>query len=234
MQVTLVEGIAAKDIASEFSRKMAIDSTRFSRYVFDSAFAAGHNIQANNCEGYLFPETYRFNWGVSEREIIETLLREFNKSIPDSVYRKADEIGMTFHEIVTLASIIEGEAVLDEERASISSVYHNRLKKGMRLQADPTIQYIIPDGPRRLLTKDLQIQSPYNTYRNNGLPPGPINNPGLKSIIAAAFPASESYLFFVATGDGHHTFTRTQAEHLEAKKKLDQMRRELRNKSRGK
>jgi len=165
-RITVVEGIEAREIASLFKQKLAIDSTRFMAIVFDSSFAAQHGIPAPNLEGYLFPETYIFNWGVSEREIIETLLGEFRKNIPDTLVHRADELGMTLHEIVTLASIIEGEAVIDEERPLISSVFHNRLKRGWRLQADPTIQYIIPDSPRRLLKEDLAIDSPYNTYKN--------------------------------------------------------------------
>ena len=121
----------------------------------------------------------------------------------------------------------EGEAIYDKERAIISGVYHNRLNIGMRLQADPTIQYIINDSPRRLLNKDLKIKSPYNTYLNKGLPPGPINNPGIESIKAALYPAKTDYIYFVARGDGYHTFSRTKEEHNIAKKKFQKIRREL-------
>ena len=104
-------------------------------------------------------------------------------------------------------------------------MFHNRLDKGMRLQADPTIQYIVDDGPRRLLNKDLKIKSPYNTYLNYGLPPGPINNPGFESIKAALYPANTEFLYFVAKGDGYHTFSRTQKEHNTAKRKFHKLRR---------
>ncbi|MFC1728719.1 endolytic transglycosylase MltG [candidate division KSB1 bacterium] len=226
-RVTVIEGLTAKEIASLFSQKLDIDSTMFIQIVFDSVFTAAYNIPADNMEGYLYPETYNFNYGVSEEEIIESLLQEFYKNITDTMRADIEKSGMSLHEIVTMASIIEGEAVLDDERPLISSVYHNRLKQRWLLQADPTIQYIIPDGPRRLLNADLEIDSPYNTYKYKGLPPGPINNPGILSIKAAVYPASESYLFFVATGDGHHTFSRTQEEHLQAKKILDRLRRDL-------
>ena len=135
------------------------------------------------------------------------------------------EINLSENEVLTLASIIEGEAIFDSERPRISGVYHNRLKKRMRLQADPTIQYIIEDSPRRLLNKDLKIESPYNTYLNYGLPPGPINNPGIESIKAALYPEDVDFLFFVARGDGYHTFTRTEKEHNEAKKEFQKIRR---------
>jgi UPF0755 protein len=137
------------------------------------------------------------------------------------------ELGMDEKEIITLASIIEGEAIYDRERPVISGVYHNRLNIGMRLQADPTIQYIIEGSPRRLLNKDLKIKSPYNTYLNEGLPPGPINNPGIESIKAALYPVETDYLYFVAKGDGYHTFSRTKEEHNIAKRKFQKIRRQL-------
>jgi UPF0755 protein len=143
----------------------------------------------------------------------------------DSLRDRAQVLGMNEIEVITLASIIEGEALYDKERPIIAGVYHNRLQKGMKLQADPTIQYIIDDGPRRLLKKDLMIESPYNTYLNKGLPPGPINNPGKKSILAALFPLKNDYLFFVARGDGYHTFTKTEQEHNQAKRKFNKMRK---------
>jgi UPF0755 protein len=139
-------------------------------------------------------------------------------------------MGMTETEVLTLASIIEGEAIYDRERSIISGVYHNRLQMGMRLQADPTIQYIIEGSPRRLLNKDLQIKSPYNTYLNDGLPPGPINNPGIESIRAALNPAETNYLYFVAKGDGYHTFSKTKAEHNKAKRQFQKVRREAKRK----
>ena len=135
--------------------------------------------------------------------------------------------GLTQLEMVTLASIIEGEAIYDSERPLISAVYQNRLNIKMRLQADPTIQYIIDDGPRRLLKRDLKIKSPYNTYLNYGLPPGPINSPGLESLRAAVSPADADFFFFVANGEGYHTFSRTEAEHNVAKKKLQRHRRKV-------
>ena len=127
-------------------------------------------------------------------------------------------------EIATMASIIQGEAMYEDEMPIISSVYHNRLKLGMLLQADPTIQYIIPGKPRRLFNKDLEVDDPYNTYKYKGLPPGPINNPGLAALEAALNPVETEYLYFVSNGEGRHTFTYTADEHNQAKLKMKQKR----------
>ena len=137
------------------------------------------------------------------------------------------------HQILTLASIIEGEAIYDSERPIISAVYHNRLKRGMKLQADPTVQYIIKDGPRRLLNKDLRIKSPYNTYLYEGLPPGPINSPGFKSLNAALYPDENDYLYFVAKGDGYHTFSKNEKEHERAKRAFQRVRKKVKKDSAG-
>ena len=133
---------------------------------------------------------------------------------------------MSLHEVVTLASIIEGEARIDEERPVISAVYHNRLRQKMRLQADPTVQYALEDGPRRLFYRDYAIDSPYNTYRVRGLPPGPIMSPGEASLRAALHPADVDYVYFVSQGDGSHLFSRTAAEHGRAKSKTYRARRD--------
>jgi UPF0755 protein len=128
--------------------------------------------------------------------------------------------------VLALASIIEGETRIDSERAIVAGVYLNRLKKGIPLQADPTIQYIIPNGPRSLKHADLQIESPYNTYRHRGMPPGPVNNPGRASIYAALHPKKVPYLYFVANGRGGHTFTKTYDQHLHAVQQLKKIREE--------
>jgi UPF0755 protein len=129
---------------------------------------------------------------------------------------RAKELGFTTHQVITLASIVEGEAMYEDEKPRIAGVYLNRLKRNMPLEADPTIQYIIPDGPRRLYYKDLTIQSPYNTYLNKGLPPGPVNNPGKSSILAVLYPEKHKFLYFVSDGRGRHVFSKTYVEHLTA------------------
>jgi len=138
----------------------------------------------------------------------------FNIFYVDSLKRRATELGYSTHEILTLASIIKGETNGVDEMKRISGVYHNRLKRGMKLQADPTVQYLLPDGWRRLLYEDLEIDSPYNTYKYAGLPPGPINNPGKNAILAALYPENNKYFYFVADGKGGHKFGKTHREHI--------------------
>ncbi|MEJ2050111.1 MAG: endolytic transglycosylase MltG [Calditrichota bacterium] len=227
IEVTVIEGLRAREIAREMAHHFQFDSTEFMLLVKDSIFTAELGVPGNSLEGFLFPDTYKFFTNENARSVIRKMVNQFFTEIPDSFYIRASAMGWNLKKVVTLASIIEGEAVRDSERGKISSVYHNRLDRGMRLQADPTIQYIIKGAPRRLLNKDLAIQSPYNTYLHRGLPPGPINNPGFGSIKAALYPAHTKYLYFVARGDGFHTFSRTNREHIQAKQHLQQLRREV-------
>lgn len=230
IKVTLFEGWTAEQMVSELAEKAQVDKSRLDHLFNDGYYAKKLGIQAESFEGFLFPETYYFFEGESPENILLKLVNEYKETIRDTVLTRSAEMDMTELEIITLASIIEGEALHDSERPVISAVYHNRMNKGMRLQADPTIQYIINDGPRRLLNKDLRIDSPYNTYLNNGLPPGPINNPGAASILAAMHPSEDDFLYFVAKGDGYHTFSRTQTEHNRAKKQFQSVRRRARGK----
>ena len=184
-------------------------------------------MDSDNLEGYLFPETYYFFDGEKERSVIKRLVKEYKKFWSNENIARANSINLTQHQIFTLASIIEGEAIYDSERPIISAVYHNRLKKGMKLQADPTVQYIIKDGPRRLLNKDLKIKSPYNTYLYRGLPPGPINSPGFASLKAALYPDENDFLYFVAKGNGYHTFSKNEKEHERAKRAFQRVRRKV-------
>jgi UPF0755 protein len=225
--VTIPEGKTARQIASILSSKIEIDSVGFMRLVYDPEFTEKLGIAAPSLEGFLMPETYDFYWGMRPDEVIQVMVRHFHKNFDDSLRIRLQETRLSQLQSVTLASIIEGEAIFDSEREVISGVYHNRLKKKVLLQADPTIQYIIPDGPRRLLKRDLEIDSPYNTYKYLGLPPGPVNNPGIASIRASLNPADVDYLYFVANGDGTHTFSRTYEEHLRAKQRFDRHRREV-------
>ena len=233
IKVTFPEGISCAQMAGIVQQKLGLDSTRFMLLVRDSVFCHSLGVSANNLQGYLLPETYRFTYGMNEQEIIRFLVDQtFAVFRADSIHRQMEKIGMNMHQVLTLASIIEGEAMVDSERVLISSVYHNRLNRGWRLQADPTIQYILPGKPRRLLYKHLEIDSPYNTYRYRGLPPGPINNPGRKSILAALYPAKTGYMYFVASGDGGHLFSRTASEHARHKARFEQVRRMVRMKNR--
>jgi UPF0755 protein len=229
MTVTLPEGIQAKRIAGIFARKIGVDSDQFMALVQNPVFCRQLGIEASTLEGYLYPDTYRFMTSASPEEIIRKMVFHFNEIFSDSLKVRAHQMGFTENQILTLASIIEGEAILDTERPVISALYHNRLRKGMALQADPTIQFLVEDGPRRLLKKDLAIDSPYNTYRYPGLPPGPVNNPGRASILAALYPAPVNYLYMVANGDGSHTFSTNLNDHNSAKQRFDQIRRKARS-----
>lgn len=179
-------------------------------------------------EGYLFPDTYFFDPSSSSKTVIRKFLDNFNIKFTPEFYKRTEELNMTVDEVITLASIIERETKIPEEKEIVSSVFHNRLKSQdpsfKKLQSCATIQYILlqRDGKvKELLTyEDTQIDHPYNTYLHEGLPPGPLCSPGLDSIIAALYPNEESdYLFFVARGDGSHEFSRTLAEHEAAKQK---------------
>lgn len=227
-RVTIPEGLGAAGIAGLMQRELEIDSSAFMALVKDERLAGEMGIDAPCLEGYLYPNTYQFYWGDTARDVINVLVGEFHLRLPDSLIDRAKEIGWRLHDVVTLASIIEGEAAVDSERALISAVYWNRLRKGMRLQADPTIQYIIPGPPRRVLHRDLAIDSPYNTYLHAGLPPGPVNNPGSKSIVAALYPKPAGYLYFVARGDGSHVFSYTLSQHNAAKRQFDRYRASVR------
>jgi len=230
IKVRLLEGWSVKQIAAYLNEVMGFEPDEILNISKDYRFLKKHNIKASTIEGYLFPDTYLFFNGDTPTSVLDNVVSEYKKFWRDAFRDRARELNMTEHEVVTLASIIEGEAIYDKERPTISGVYHNRLNRGMRLQADPTIQYIIEDGPRRLLNRDLRIDSPYNTYKHKGLPPGPINSPGAQSLKAALYPEENEYLFFVARGDGYHTFTTNEKDHNIAKKQLQKLRRELRRK----
>ena len=230
IKVRLLEGWSVKQIAAYLNEVMGFEPDEILDISKDYRFLKKHNIKASTIEGYLFPDTYLFFNGDTPTSVLDNVVSEYKKFWRDAFRDRARELNMTEHEVVTLASIIEGEAIYDKERPTISGVYHNRLNRGMRLQADPTIQYIIEDGPRRLLNRDLRIDSPYNTYKHKGLPPGPINSPGAQSLKAALYPEENEYLFFVARGDGYHTFTTNEKDHNIAKKQLQKLRRELRRK----
>jgi len=227
VKLTLLEGWTMDRSLKEISRTFSIPLERLEQVAHDTRFVRELHLPADNLEGFLFPNTYLFLKSSRPEDILTELVNNYHRVMTDSLRAIAREKGLSELAVVTLASIIEGEAIYDAERPTISAVYHNRLKRRMRLQADPTIQYIIKDGPRRLLNRDLRIDSPYNTYLYRGLPPGPINSPGKESILAAVFPDTSEYLYFVARGDGYHTFSRTQAEHNKAKRKFQQVRRKV-------
>jgi len=225
--ITVREGWTARKIADVLQEKCDIDSAKFIEAVENPEFIQQMGIEANSLEGYLFPETYNLYLGMDAYEVVRKMVVQFKSMFVDSLKYRAFALGFSVNEIITLASIIEGEVIYNSEAQIVSAVYHNRLRKRMLLQADPTIQYIIPDSPRRLHYSDLKIESPYNTYLNLGLPPGPIGNPGKRAILAALYPASSDYLYFVAKGDGYHYFNTTMEGHLSDKQKFNQYRRQV-------
>jgi len=222
--VTIPEGLTSKQIARILARDVGIDSTLFLHLVNDSLFSCQLGIDGASLEGYLMPDTYQFYWQMAEQEIIRSMVQQFQKVCGDTLARRAPELGLTPREILTLASIVEGEALVDSERVMIAGVFFNRLKRGMKLEADPTIQYLLSDGPRRVFYRDLLIDSPYNTYLYPGLPPTPISNPGKKSILATLNPGNHEFLYFVSDGAGGHIFSKTYEDHQKAVQRYRKLR----------
>jgi UPF0755 protein len=224
--VTIPEGARITTQARIFRNNVGIDSARFASLAFSRTLISKLDIEAHSLEGYLFPSTYELMWQMNEEEIIAKQLEKFHSVFSEEKKMRAQKLGLTMHEVLTLASIVEGETRIDSERAIVAGVYLNRLKKNMPLQADPTIQYILEGKPRLLTYRDYRIESPFNTYRYYGLPPGPVNNPGEKSMQAVLYPRKHRNIFFVANGNGGHTFTANYMEHLEAVKRLRKILRE--------
>jgi len=215
VKITILEGWRMRDVALHFEKKMNIDVEQFIELCYNQDYISSLGIgDVDNLEGYLFPDTYIFLKSYTERNIIDILVQQFVFKYNENIINNSE---LFMSDIVILASIIQGEAMYDDEMNIISSVYHNRIKKDMLLQADPTIQYILPQKKKRILVKDTRVNNPYNTYIYKGLPPGPINSPGLSAILAAANPADTEYLYFVANNKGRHIFNKTFQEHLRAK-----------------
>lgn len=213
--VTIGEGIWQMDLAKLLKDKLEIDSARVMELSRSRSFLNSLGIDADNLEGYLLPETYYFYTHSSAEEILRKLASQMNKIFNDpKVIDRMKELKMNKHQILTLASIIEAESNLFSEFKTISGVYHNRLRKGMLLQADPTVQYLIRDRRKnKIYFKDLEIDSKFNTYKYAGLPPAPINNPGKDAIMAALYPESNKYYYFVANGLGGHFFSTNMNDH---------------------
>lgn len=201
------QGIVKKD---DFYEALAAGS-------FDYRFLADIPAGENQLEGFLYPDTYEVYAGATATEIIEKMLDRFDQLFTDDQYLRAEELGLSIREAVTLASVIEREAVVPEDRPVIAGVFLNRLAIGMPLQSCATVQYILGEQKPVLSTTDTQIDSPYNTYRIVGLPPSPICSPGIASIEAALWPTETDYLYFLAKGDGSHVFSVTYEEHLQNK-----------------
>ncbi|HBH61791.1 MAG TPA: endolytic transglycosylase MltG [Nitrospiraceae bacterium] len=213
--ITIPEGSNLDDIRLKLKEFGLVNDDSW-QLTKDSSFLASLNITAPSIEGYIFPDSYNFAKGTDPKYIFAIMVQRMREKFNEPLMKRANQIGMTENEVLTLASIIEKEAVYDSERPLISAVYHNRLRKNMRLQADPTVLYGVRYRWGRILYSDLMRVTPYNTYVIKGLPPGPIASPGIKSIQAALNPDKAGYLFFVSMNNGRHYFSYTGKEHVKA------------------
>ena len=219
--ITVIEGLINEDVAKTLSEHTDLSYDKFvelmgSPEVFKDDFEFLKDQSISNLQGYLMPETYNIYINSSEEDIIRVLLKEFDEFYVNEIKPKMENTHLTFEEVINLASIVEKEALLDEERDEVAKVFLNRLDINMKLQSCATVNYANGEWKERLTYDDISIDSPYNTYIIEGLPPSPINSPGKVSIISVLEPADVDYLFFVAKGDGSHYFSNTYDEHIDA------------------
>ena len=224
--LTIPEGWDLKAIVAAIAKTMKLSEGAVDSATRDTAILRRLGAPTASLEGYLFPETYLLPDGSRAGSIVRRLTAEFERRWKPEWNAALERLGLTRHQAVTLASIVEKEARVDSERPLIAAVYHNRLRRGIPLQADPTVLYALGRHASRVLYRDLEVKSPYNTYRNAGLPPGPIASPGTRSLEAALFPAEVPYLYFVAHPDGHHEFRTTLREHNDAVRRMRALRRQ--------
>ena len=217
--VTIPEGYTLAQIADALTAQNVTDPKEFSKLVRDRTFIGTLAIEADSLEGYLFPETYSFARGTKAKDVIKTMVDGLYRVWGTDLQEQAARMKLTLHQVLTLASVIEKETGVKDERELIAAVFHNRLRKNIPLQSDPTVIYGLTAYDGNIHKRDLFSVSPYNTYRVRGLPPGPIASPGVHSLRAALFPAKASYLYFVSRNDGTHYFSTTLAEHNEAVEK---------------
>jgi UPF0755 protein len=223
-EITIPEGYTLAQIGRVVEEKGLARPDEFIRKATDPAFIQSLGYHADSLEGYLYPESYFFSKRVGSEGILRALVKRFEAVYTPEMEKRAEEIGLTRPEVVTLASIIEKETSVDEERLLVSAVFHNRIKRKIPLQSDPTVIYGLPHFNGNLTRKNLRARSPYNTYRVKGLPPGPIANPGKGSLLAALYPAAVDYLYFVSKNNGTHYFSATLAEHNRAVQKYQRRR----------
>jgi UPF0755 protein len=216
--VLLPEDITVADAAKRLLADKLITEKEFMTLATDKAFLASLGIEGDSLEGYLFPETYQLDRSMTTREVIRIIVRQFWKEVTPEMRKRAEQMGMSVNAWVTLASLIGRESGNGEEKPVISAVFHNRLARKMKLQSDPTAVYRLEDASpgKAVRKKDLQANTPHNTYFITGLPPGPIANPGIDSLRAALYPAKVDYLYFVSKNDGSHEFSASLAAHQRA------------------
>jgi len=232
-EITVIEGDSLWEIADKLSGKGIVSGDEFLKLSKDPGVLATYEIDSPSVEGYLFPDTYKIPKGMSPEDALGMMISRMREKFADKLSDRAIELGLTENEVLTLASIIEKEAATDQERTLISAVYHNRLKRGIPLQADPTAIYGVKSSKEKITAEDLRKKTPYNTYVIRGLPPGPIASPGMKSITAALNPAYVPYIYFVSNNDGTHQFSVTAKEHqsaVEVYREKKQKEKEMREK----
>jgi UPF0755 protein len=217
--LTIPEGLTITQIADLASQQGLTDRAEFLRLAKDRGFIVSLGIKAETLEGYLYPDTYKFPRPIKSREVMVAMVEQLRQEVGPDLLARMQELKMTMHEVLTLASVIEKETGSGGERPEISAVFHNRLKKHIPLQSDPTVIYGLPAFDGNLHKKDLSSPSPYNTYRVQGLPPGPIANPGIQAIRATLYPSDSRSLYFVSRNDGTHQFSATLIEHNQAVEK---------------
>jgi UPF0755 protein len=214
--ITIPEGYTISQITPLLARSLKVPPESVQAAMRDTALLARLDLPNQTLEGYVFPDTYAFPVGTTARQAVREMVYAFERRWKPGWDSSAVALNINRNDLVTMASIVEKEARLPEERPVIAAVYYNRLRRGMLLQADPTVQYALGHHVGRVLYKDLTVDSPYNTYTHKGLPPGPVASPGAASLAAAANPANVPYLYFVASADGHHEFRMTLEQHTNA------------------
>jgi len=214
--ITIPEGYTVSQITPLLARTLKVPADSVKAAMRDTALLARLDLPNPTLEGYVFPDTYAFPLGTTARQAVREMVYSFERRWRPEWDSSLTDLKINRNDLVTMASIVEREARVPEERPVIAAVYYNRLRKGMLLQADPTIQYALGHHVGRVLYKDLEVKSPYNTYIHKGLPPGPIASPGVASLAAAAHPATVPYIYFVASRDGHHEFRVTLDQHVNA------------------
>jgi UPF0755 protein len=211
--ITVVEGDSLLEIGQKLESKGFVSADAFREIAYDPSLLNSMDIKGPSVEGYLYPDTYKLPKGAKPGDIMKLMVGKLRSSYTEEMLDRMKLMKWTENQVLTMASIIEKEAATDQERAIVSGVYHNRLRKRMQLQADPTAIYGVKSSREKIRSSDLKNKTLYNTYVIKGLPPGPIASPGIKSIKAALFPAKVPYLYFVAKGDRTHIFTTSMSEH---------------------
>lgn len=230
LRVTLPEGYTLRQVADTLNAKHVCDGNELYRLATDAKFIralpSDFALPADTLEGYLFPDTYTFKTGTTPALALQAMLTNFGAHFARPYQQEIGAGGRSLHDVVTIASLIEREARVDADRARIAGVIDNRLKRNMRLEIDATVLYALGHHKSRVTYKDLRVDSPYNTYRHAGLPPGPIANPGLPCLLAALHPEANAFVYYVARPNGAHIFTRTPAEHQAAIRQAQRERRQ--------